>query len=119
MMRKTNQTKSIKEESYRRKQILSSILYLLSGLGVLGFGIYFMEIFELVGGVLLVIVSLMQFSSSKKRYKEKLIEKKERAKLKFLVLAIGVYSLVNPIGIIPVLYDLYKRDFAMRGDFDE
>jgi len=30
-----------------------------------------------------------------------------------------VFSLVNPIGNIPVIYDLYKRDYILRGGFDE
>ena len=30
-----------------------------------------------------------------------------------------IYSLVNPLGNIAIIFDLYKRDFVMRGDFDE
>ena len=30
-----------------------------------------------------------------------------------------VYSLVNPLGNIAIIFDLFKRDYAIRGDFDE
>ncbi|MDD7463174.1 MAG: hypothetical protein SOW41_00805 [Anaerococcus sp.] len=107
------------EKLYKEKMTLSSILWLLAGLGVLGFGIYYMEIFELVGGSLLILFSLIQFAGKNRSRKTKHLVKRERDKLKYLCLEIIAFSLINPIGVLPALYDLYKRDWVMRGGLDE
>ena len=33
--------------------------------------------------------------------------------------ALVIYSLVNPLGNIAIMFDLYKRDYVITGDFDE
>ncbi|MDD7305217.1 MAG: hypothetical protein PUG67_01370 [Peptoniphilaceae bacterium] len=107
------------EKIYSTKLIISSLIRLLAGLGVLAFGIYFKEIFEIGGGIFLLFFSLIQFQGRKRRKKSNLLVKKEREKLKFLCLVIIVFSLINPIGILPAIYDLFKRDWLIRGGLDE
>lgn len=118
-MTKTRRKDTRNEILYKRKMTISSILWLLCGLCVLGFGIYFREIFELVGGGLLILFSLAQFSGKNRRIRPKTLVKREEGKLKFLSFSIAIFSLINPIGIIPALYDLFKRDWVMRGGLNE
>lgn len=104
-------------KKYNSRKKTSSIIWILAGLGVLGFGIYYREIFEIVFGVLASIYGLhnlrMRITSLNS------IARLERNKLSFLALGIVIFSLVNPIGNIPILYDLFKRDYVLRGGFDE
>lgn len=118
-MTKTKRKDTKNEILYRKKMTVSSILWLLCGLCVLGFGIYFREIFELVGGAFLILFSLAQFSGKNRRIRPKTLIKREENRLKFLIVAIVLFSLINPIGILPALYDLFKRDWVMRGGLNE
>ncbi|MGO3018007.1 MAG: hypothetical protein ACTIH2_02535 [Anaerococcus sp.] len=118
-MRKTNMRNKRKVKFYNKKINISSFLWFLSGLGVLSFGIYFMEIFEIIGGSLLIIFSLIQYAEKNRRKTIETLKKKERNKLTFLSVIILVFSLINPIGIFPAIYDLYKREWVMRGGLDE
>lgn len=118
-MRNKDVREKRQEKLYNKKVAISSLLYFLAGMGVLAFGIYFMEIFELLGGSILILFSLIQFAGKNRRRNAQAIIKRERDKLKFLFLAIVAFSLINPIGILPALYDLYKRDWVMRGGLDE
>lgn len=92
---------------------LSSLLWFLSGLGVLAFGIYFREIFEIVFGVFAMINSLLNLKNT--NYSQASIRRVELNKLSFIILFIIIYSLVNPLGNIALLYDLYKRDLVLNG----
>ena len=104
-------------KKYNKMRTASSILWILAGLGVLAFGIYYKEIFEIVFGSLAFIYGLAVLRISNVSLNS--IARRERNRLNFLILAIVIFSLVNPIGNIPVLYDLYKRDRVLRGGFDE
>ncbi len=104
-------------KKYNSKKKASSILWALSGLAVLGFGIYYREIFEIVFGTLAIIYAIYNHRTRVTSLAG--IARIEKNKLTFLALAIVIFSLVNPIGNIPVIYDLFKRDQVMRGGFDE
>ncbi|MDU2202211.1 MAG: hypothetical protein E7G18_00605 [Anaerococcus hydrogenalis] len=43
----------------------------------------------------------------------------EKRKLSFYLLMIAVFSLINPIGILPFLYEIKKRDWVISGGLDE
>lgn len=118
-MRKINSRQSTKLKIYNQKTNLSSLIWLLSGIGVLGFGIYFLEIFEIIGGIILIIVSIFQFITRLKNKNPFIIVKRERGKLKYICIAILVFSLINPIGIVGCIYDLFKRDWVLSGGLDE
>ena len=92
---------------------LSSLLWFLSGVGVLAFGLYFMEIFEIVFGIFGMVYAISNLKN--KNYSQASIRRVELNKLSFIVVFIIVYSLVNPIGNIPLLFDLYKRDTVLNG----
>ncbi|MDO5047537.1 MAG: hypothetical protein Q4D88_03215 [Anaerococcus sp.] len=99
--------------SYHKLEKTSAIIWFVSGLGVLAFGIYFIEIFELVFGAFALInaISIIR----RKSYSTTTIRRVEENKLTFIMVFIGIYSLVNPIGNIPLLFDLYKRDRVLNG----
>ena len=96
---------------------ISYFLYFFSAILVFAFGIYYLEIFELIGGIFLLIRGIYlikmnsKVSASIKRY--------EKKGLSFKLLMIGIFSLINPIGIIPFLYEIRKRDWVISGGLDE
>ena len=102
---------------FNKMQTISSVIWILAGIGVLAFGIYYKEIFEIVFGILASLYGIGVLRN--KNVSLNAIARREKSKLNFLILAIVVFSLVNPIGNIPVIYDLYKRDYVIRGGFDE
>lgn len=104
-------------KKYNKMNTTSSVIWIISGLGVLAFGIYFKEIFEIIFGIFALIYGINNLRSRNKKLSS--IARSEKGKLNFLVIAIVIFSLVNPIGNLGVIYDLYKRDFALRGGFDE
>ena len=114
--RKSENTNLLKK--YNKMKTIRSIIWILSGLGILAFGIYYKEIFEIIFGIL---ASIYGMASLRTRRLTSLaaIAISERSRLKFLVISIVVFSLVNPIGNIAVIFDLYKRDYAIKGGFDE
>nr|WP_072536999.1 hypothetical protein [Anaerococcus mediterraneensis] len=112
MRRRKNQALR-KYNIYKR---ISSILWILTGLGVLAFGIYYREIFELIFGPLAIILGLFNLITRKK---EKTIRTYEKKRLGFLSLGLVIYSLVNPLCNLAIIFDLYKRDWVMRGGLDE
>lgn len=102
---------------FNKMQTISSVIWILSGLGVLAFGIYYREIFEIVFGIFAILYGIGVFKN--RNVSLNAIARREKKRLNFLILAIVVFSLVNPLGNIAVIYDLYKRDFVIRGGFDE
>ncbi|MFO3717366.1 hypothetical protein AB9Q04_03235 [Anaerococcus sp. ENR1011] len=104
-------------KKYNKMQTISSVIWILSGIGVLAFGVYYKEIFEIIFGILAILFGIAMIRIRNTSLNA--ILRREMSRLNFLILAIVVFSLVNPIGNIPVLYDLYKRDFVIRGGFDE
>ena len=116
-MRRRNRDESNILKKYNNMKKISSILWILAGLGVLGFGIYFREIFELVFGLFAIVYGLYTIKTM--LTSTTAIVRAEKNKLSFLSLAIVIFSLVNPLGNIPVIYDLFKRDFVINGGFDE
>lgn len=104
-------------KKYNSMKKISTILWILTGLGVLGFGIYFKEIFEIIFGIAGVIYGI--YNHRTKITSLTSISRIEKNKLSFLALCIVVYSLVNPLANIAVIYDLFKRDYVINGGFDE
>lgn len=102
---------------YNKKKIISTVIWVLTGLGVLGFGIYYREVFEIVFGILAALYGLLNLRT--RVNSTNAIARREKSKLSFLCLCIVIYSLVNPLVNLAVIYDLYKRDFVIRGGFDE
>lgn len=118
-MRNINNRIKRKERLYYKKTMISFVLWFLGGFGVLGFGIYLKDWFEIGGGIVLIILSSIQLIEKNRIKKPTLIIRKERKKLLFLSFCIIIFSLINPIGIIAPIYDIFKRDWVMRGGFDE
>ncbi|MBM0046037.1 hypothetical protein [Anaerococcus sp. mt242] len=104
-------------KKYNKMQTISSVIWILAGIGVLVFGIYYKEIFEIIFGILAFIYGIAVLRI--RNVSLGAIARSERKRLNILVIAIVVFSLVNPIGNIPVIYDLLKRDYVLRGGFDE
>lgn len=104
-------------KKYNNMKNISTILWILTGLGVLGFGIYFREIFELIFGICGVIYGIYNYRTRITSLTT--VYRIEKNKLSFLAACIVIYSLVNPLANIAVIYDLFKRDFVVNGGFDE
>ncbi len=114
--RRSGNTNLLKK--YNRMKTTSSVIWSLAGIGVLAFGIYYKEIFEIVFGILALLYGLASLRT-RRLSSLSAIARSEKSRLNFLVLAIVIFSLVNPIGNIPVIYELYKRDYVIKGGFDE
>lgn len=114
--RKSENTNLLKK--YNKMKTISSVIWILSGISILAFGIYYKEIFELIFGILAFFYGLASLRT-RKLTSLAAIARSERRRLNFLVICIVVFSLVNPIGNIAVIFDLYKRDYAIKGGFDE
>jgi hypothetical protein len=114
--RKSENTNLLKK--YNKMKTISSVIWILSGISILAFGIYYKEIFELIFGILAFFYGLASLRT-RRLTSLAAISRSERRRLNFLVICIVVFSLVNPIGNIAVIFDLYKRDYAIKGGFDE
>ena len=114
--RKSENTNLLKK--YNKMKTISSVIWILSGISMLAFGIYYKEIFELIFGILAFFYGLASLRT-RRLTSLAAISRSERRRLNFLVICIVVFSLVNPIGNIAVIFDLYKRDYAIKGGFDE
>ncbi len=105
-------------KKYNRMKTASSVIWIISGAGILAFGIYYKEIFEIIFGILAILYGIASLRT-RRLTSLAAIARSEKKRLKFLAMSIVVFSLVNPIGNIAVIYDLYKRDYALKGGFDE
>lgn len=115
-MKRKTKLRQRKLNTYRRLNLASSIIWVLAGLGILGFGIYYREIFEKIFGPVALVYGLITLSSRKK---PAAIKSYERGKLTSIILMLIIYSLVNPLGNIALIFDLVKRDWVLRGGLDE
>lgn len=113
-MKRRKKNSSLKK--YNKLNKISSLIWVLSGLGILGFGIYYKEIFEKIFGPVAIIYGLATLST---RQNQVAIKKTEQGRLAILSLLLIIYSLVNPLGNIAILFDIYKRDWVIRGGLDE
>ena len=104
-------------KKYNSLKAKSALVWALSGIGIFAFGIYYSEIFEIAFGLLAVIYAIYTYRTRHNSLGG--IYRIERNKLIFLAAAIVVFSLVNPIGNIAVIFDLFKRDYVIKGGFDE
>lgn len=116
-MKKNEKTGSKKLNIYKRKNRFSQIIYIISALGVMAFGIYYREIFEILGAILLLALAINK--NFKLGTKKLSTVAREKNKLKSLTFFILVFSLINPLGIIPLIYDLYLRDWVINGGLNE
>ena len=96
--------------------IASSIIWILMGIGIIGFGFYYRESLEKIFGALAILVGIISINTRKKPAAIKRYEEKRLLTLAGLLV---IYSLVNPLGNIAILFDLFKRDFALRRKLDE
>lgn len=113
-MRRRKKNSNLKK--YYRINIASSIIWILMGAGIVGFGFYYKEIFEKIFGILAILIGIITLSARKK---PTAIKRYEERRLLILAGLLVIYSLVNPLGNIAILFDLFKRDFVIRGDFNE
>lgn len=104
-------------KKYNSLKSKSAIIWTLCGIGIFAFGIYYSEIFEIVFGILALIYGIYSYRTRHNSLSG--ICRIERNKLSFLAASIVIFSLVNPIGNIAVIYDLFKRDYVIKGGFDE
>lgn len=101
---------------YYKLNIASSIIWILAGAGIIAFGIYYKEILEKVFGALAILIGFLTLRARKKPAAIRIYEERRLLVLAGLLI---IYSLVNPLGNIAILFDLFKRDFVMRGDFND
>ena len=113
-MRKRKRNTDVKK--YNKINLISSVIWILMGAGIIAFGFYYKEILEKIFGILAILIGM---GSLRARKKKTAIKNYETRRLAVLMALLVVYSLVNPLGNIAIIFDLYKRDFVMRGDFDE
>ena len=113
-MRRKKRNTDLKK--YNKINIISSVIWILSGLGIVAFGFYYKEIFEKIFGPVAIIYGLATLST---RQNQVAIKKTEQGRLAILSLLLIIYSLVNPLGNIAILFDIYKRDWVIRGGLDE
>lgn len=102
---------------YNRKNKITYFLYFLSAILVFAFGLYYREIFELVGGGFLAFRSF--YLMNRHRANISSLIRFEKRKLSFLLLMIFFFSLINPIGILPFIMEIRKRDWVINGGLDE
>lgn len=113
-MRRRQKNKDIKK--YNKINLISSIIWILMGIGIIAFGFYYKEIFEKIFGILAILIGV---GTIRARKKKAAIKNYETKRLAILMTLLVIYSLVNPLGNIAIIFDLYKRDYVMRGGFDE
>lgn len=92
--------------------LASSILWIILGAAIIGFGIYYRENFEKVFGAFAIIQGLI--SLRPKRTPDR-IKRYEKSRLIAIAAMLVVYSLVNPLGNIALIFDIFKRDWVLRG----
>ena len=108
---------NIKIKNYNKKNKIAYFLYFLSAIFVFAFGIYYIESLELIGGFFLFLRAIYLIKINNKIMGS--IMRYEKRKLSFYLLMIAVFSLINPIGILPFLYEIKKRDWVISGGLDE
>ena len=113
-MKKRQKNQNLRK--YYKINLTSSIIWILMGVGIVGFGFYYKEIYEKIFGLLAILIGILSINTRKK---PKAIRHYEEKRLNLLASLLVVYSLVNPLGNIAILFDIYKRDFVIRGKFDE
>lgn len=113
-MRRRKKNTDVKK--YNKLNLISSVIWILMGACIVAFGFYYKEILEKIFGIMAVIIGI---GTLRARKKKSAIKNYESRRLTVLMAFLVIYSLVNPLGNIAIIFDLYKRDFVMRGDFDE
>ena len=113
-MRRRKKNTDLKK--YNRLKLISSVIWVLTGIGIVVFGFYYREIFEKIFGILGILIGIASLRARKKKSAIKIYETKRLTKLMALLV---IYSLVNPLGNIAIIFDLYKRDYVITGGFDE
>lgn len=103
-------------KKYYKINIASSIIWILMGVGIIGFGFYYKEILEKIFGIFAIIIGILSISTKRKPLA---IKRYEDRRIYALAGLLVIYSLVNPLGNIAIIFDIFKRDFALRRDFDE
>lgn len=117
MKSKDKKILSQKLKSYKKQNQITYFLYFLSAIFVFAFGIYFIEIWEILGGVFLFLRGA--FLIRKDRVGLLSIQRNEKRKLSFILFLVLVFSLINPIGLLPLLMEIRKRDWVIKGGLDE
>ncbi|MDY3005534.1 hypothetical protein HV819_11030 [Anaerococcus sp. AGMB00486] len=108
---------SQKLRNYNKKNKIMYFLYFLSSISVFAFGLYYREVLELVGGVFLALRCI--YLMNRHRANTSSLIRFERRKLSFLLLMIIIFSLINPIGILPFIMEIGKRDWVINGGLNE
>ncbi|WP_311491493.1 hypothetical protein [uncultured Anaerococcus sp.] len=103
-------------KKYYKINIASSMIWILVGAGIVGFGFYYKEILEKIFGAFAILIGIISIPSKRK---PRLIKSYEDRRIFVLAGLLVIYSLVNPLGNIAIIFDLFKRDFALRRNFDE
>ncbi len=106
-----------KLKTYNTKNKIEYFLYFLSAICVFAFGIYYKEGFEIAGGIFLLLRGIYLIKTNNKSTAS--ILRNEKKGLYFKLLMIMAFSLINPIGILPFLYEIKKRDWVINGGLDE
>ena len=108
---------NIKIKNYNKKNKIAYFLYFLSAIIVFAFGIYYIESLELIGGFFLFLRGVYLIKINSKSIGT--IMRAEKRTLSFYLMMIAIFSLINPIGILPFLYEIRKRDWVINGGLDE
>ncbi|MDO4662177.1 MAG: hypothetical protein Q4B36_03470 [Tissierellia bacterium] len=115
-MRNTKRNKAEEKfiNIYSKKTKISAILWLLSGFAVLGFGLYFWEYFEIVSGIVSIGIAIVKFTNKITSSKRSRIMQFENNSLHIYMILVVFFSLVNPCGLVAVIFDIYRRDWCLR-----
>ncbi|MDU2828923.1 MAG: hypothetical protein E7C03_00405 [Anaerococcus sp.] len=106
-----------KFKKYNTKNKITYFLYFLSAICVFAFGLYYKEGFELGGGIFLFLRGLYLIKTNNKEKGS--IIRNEKKGLSIKLLLVLAFSLINPIGTLPFLYEIKKRDWIINGGLDE
>lgn len=106
-----------KFKKYNTKNKITYFLYFLSAICVFAFGLYYKEGFELGGGIFLFLRGIYLIKTNNKSAGS--IIRNEKKGLSIKLILISAFSLINPLGTLPFLYEIKKRDWVINGGLDE
>lgn len=101
-------------EIYMKKNMISAIIWFVVSIAVCVIGIYFREYIEIFTGFFGIIASIVNFKQKNESISIRSIKNKQSSKFFILTILIVFFSIVNPIGIIAVIYDLNLREWSLK-----
>lgn len=106
-------------EKYTGMRTNSAIIRMICGGLIFLTGLYFRSRVELFSGLVAIIFSLVKLKNIKRVVNVAVEKRRERESLKLIVVLLIYFSIVNPLGVVALSYDLFKRDRVLNGGLDE